>query len=270
MLSMGNLWRSTILVQESRATRERLNSISRYISLGSMKEILTKPWLLFKLPRYVRQLIAYRTMERKVCGQCPPLRIVPYVSDAVASQGVGYYFYQDCWAARQIFRERPIYVVDVGSTVLLVGILSQFVRCVSVDIRPVRGKLDGLASVSGSILRLPFGDNRVPCLTTMCVLEHIGLGRYGDMLNPNGTQEAVAEIKRVVSPGGLVVYSVPVGPGETEFNAHRRFSHEQASHLFADWELVDSCLLSSNSDIGHSTLNPSVRGVGCYCLRKPM
>ena len=173
MLSMGNLWR---LRSWSRVRATRSGSIYKVHQPGLMKEILTKPWL--PLPRYapVDRLPYYGT---RVCGQCPPLRIVPYVSDAVASQGVGYYFYQDCWAARQIFRERPIYVVDVGSTVLLVGILSQFVRCVSVDIRPVRGKLDGLASVSGSILRLPFGDNRVPCLTTMCVLEHIGLGCYG-------------------------------------------------------------------------------------------
>src|ERR1035437_931822 len=123
--------------------------------------------------------------------------------------------------------------VDVGSTVLLVGILSQFTRWHSVDIRPMQCELEGLECKDGSVLNLPYKDDEVPCLTTMCVLEHIGLGRYGDPINPTGTNDAASEIRRVVAPGGVVVYSVPVGLEEVlEFNANRRFTIQQALDLF--------------------------------------
>ncbi|MGD1083159.1 MAG: DUF268 domain-containing protein [Verrucomicrobiota bacterium] len=186
-----------------------------------------------------------------------------------SQSGHGYYFYQDCWAARQVFRERPEWGVDVGSTVLLVGILSQFARWVSVDIRPIKSELKGLECVEGSVLTLPFKDNQVPCLTTMCVLEHIGLGRYGDPLNPTGTEDAAVEIARVIRPGGIVVYSVPVGSEEIlEFNANRRFDYHQAAGLFKGWELVDSCVLTP-TPVAYASAEMTKDPVACFCFRKP-
>ena len=246
--------------------------VSKYVSLGSIKQLLLNPWLIFRLPHYTRQLFAYRTMESKLGGgENTPLRIYPCLDDAQENQPVGYYFYQDCWAARQVFRENPTYVVDVGSSILLVGILSQFTHCISVDIRPILAHLDGLTAVSASVLHLPFKDNEVPCLTTMCVLEHIGLGRYGDPLNPKGTVDAAAEIARVIGPNGIVVYSVPVGHEMTEFNSNRRFRYEQAAHLFKGWELVDSCVLTpSISRFVPEEMPSRLRDpVACFCLRKP-
>lgn len=183
----------------------------------------------------------------------------------------GFYFYQDCWAARQVFHEQPPFIVDVGSTVLLVGILSQFVDCISVDIRPIESRLDGLRTVAGSVLALPFRDGEVPCLTSMYVLEHIGLGRYGDPLSATGTEDAAKEIARVVRAGGVVVFSLPVGTRSvTEFNANRRFTYDEARSLFPDWLLVDECLLIPHP-VSYSldTLQRALDPVLCLCLRKP-
>jgi hypothetical protein len=170
-----------------------------------------------------------------------------------------------------VFRENPVYLVDVGSTVLLVGILSQFTRCVSVDIRPIQSALDGLEVRQGTITQLPFQDNEVPCLSSMCVLEHIGLGRYGDLLNPNGTQDAVREIARVIKPGGIVIYSVPVGRVVNEFNANRRFSYEQASTFFQGWLLIDACILTPSPVpyVSDQSLSSLQDPVACFCVRKP-
>jgi hypothetical protein len=105
----------------------------------------------------------------------------------------------------------------------------------------------------------------------MCVLEHVGLGRYGDSIDPEGTIKAVREIARVVAPGGTVVYSVPVGRELIEFNAHRRFSYRQAAGFFEGWELVDSCILTprptpyTSEDAVLRLADP----VACFCYRKP-
>ena len=178
-----------------------MKSIRKFISLGSVKQLLRRPNLMARVPQYIRQLLSYRKLEFNSSGKVAPLRVYPCLNDRQAHQSAhGLYFYQDCWAARQVFRENPEWGVDVGSTVLLVGILSQFVPWYSIDIRPVRCELDGLKCKAGSVLNLPFSNDEVPCLTTMCVLEHIGLGRYGDPLNPTGTYDAVREIRRVIRP----------------------------------------------------------------------
>ena len=250
-----------------------MKSIRQFISLGSIKQLATHPQLLIQVPRFLRELNEYRRSEQKLTGKRVPLRFYPCMNDRQSAQSAhGVYFYQDCWAARQVFREKPEWGVDVGSTVLLVGILSQFAQWHSVDIRPMQCELEGLECKAGSVLNLPYKDNEVPCLTTMCVLEHIGLGRYGDPINPIGTNDAALEIRRVIAPGGIVVYSVPVGLAEVlEFNANRRFTIQQALDLFRDWHLVDSCILTpspkpliSEHDIA-SVKDP----VACFCCRKP-
>lgn len=244
----------------------------RYVSLGSIRQLLVKPYLVARIPGYLSQLRAYRKLELESLGRNADLRIYPCLGDNLQSQSAhSAYFYQDCWAARQVFRENPAFVVDIGSTVLLSGILSQFTPCVSLDIRPIRAALEGLYPVQASTLRLPFGNDKIPCVTTMCVLEHVGLGRYGDSINPRGTEDAVAEISRVVMPGGTVTYSVPVGREVNEFNAHRRFAYLHASSFFEGWELVDSCILTPNpvSHMSEGMLRDHGDPVACFCYRKP-
>src|SRR5262249_39183594 len=209
----------------------------------------------------------------QLTGRKSPLRLYPCLEDRVSKQSAhGIYFYQDCWAARQVFRESPPWLVDIGSTALFVGIVSQYRPCVSVDIRPIDCRLDGLRCVSASVLELPFKKDEVPCLTTMCVLEHIGLGRYGDPMTPTGTSDAAREIARVVAPGGVVVFSVPVGPSEVlEFNANRRLMYSQALSLFPSWHLVDSCVLSPEPVpfVSDSALAEVRDPCACFCVRKP-
>src|SRR5882724_2961897 len=130
----------------------------RYVSLGSIRQLLRKPYLVARIPAYLGHLRAYRKLEFKSTGRNEALRLYPCLTDNLKTQsGHSAYFYQDCWAARQVFREKPAYVVDIGSTVLLTGIVSQFTKCVSVDIRPVRAELEGLSPVQASVLQLPFG-----------------------------------------------------------------------------------------------------------------
>jgi hypothetical protein len=247
--------------------------IRNRVSLGSLLQLVKRPRTIAYLPGYFSQLKRYRTLELARVGRISRLRLYPCLEDAKASQPVnGFYFYQDCWAARQVFREKPAYVVDVGSTVLLVGILSQFTPCISVDIRPMEAELAGLSTRAGSVLQLPFVDNEVPCLTTMCVLEHIGLGRYGDPLDPLGTEKAIDEIKRVIAPGGTAVYSVPIGQYRTEFNACRRFAYQHAASFFVDWDIVDSCILTPAPEqfVSEDALAALRDPVACFCMRKPI
>ena len=175
----------------------------------------------------------------------PKFTFYPCLDDNVSATPIDpYYFYQDTWAARKVFEHRPKSLVDVGSTVLYAGIVSQIVPTKFVDIRPPDLKIPGFEVVSGSILDLPFPNESQEFVTSLCVVEHIGLGRYGDPIIPDGTRQACSELDRILAPGGSLIISVPVGPPCIAFNAHRIFSKEQFLAYFPSYKVIDDIHLT--------------------------
>lgn len=155
-----------------------------------------------------------------------------------------YYFYQDTWTARKVFEIHPNRVIDLGSTALLVGIISQFVPTVSIDIRPLPASLPGLTCKRAAITDLPFEAGTVEFLSSMSVIEHVGLGRYGDKLDAQGSIKAFMEISRAIKPGGHFLFSVPLShtPGLV-FNAHRIFSKQQVTSFLPHFRLQEELFL---------------------------
>lgn len=153
-----------------------------------------------------------------------------------------HYFYQAAWAARRILQTRPLHHVDIGSQLDLVGILSAMIPITFVDIRPLVVPLSNIRSLAGSILDLPFPDNSISSLSCLSVIEHIGLGRYGDPFDPKGTEKAAKELRRVLTVGANLFLSTPVGRERTCFNAHRIHSPRTILHYFSGLKLVEfSC-----------------------------
>lgn len=150
-----------------------------------------------------------------------------------------HYFYQSAWAARKISLARPRRHVDVGSQIDLIAPLSAFVLVEFVDLRPLEARLPGLKCVEGSILKLPYRTRTVHSLSSLHVVEHIGLGRYGDPVDPEGHVKACKELERVLARGGTLLFSVPVGRNRVEFNAHRVFAPEDILSLFPELRLVE-------------------------------
>ena len=74
----------------------------------------------------------------------------------------------------------------------------------------------------------------------MCVVEHIGLGRYGDKIDQFGSEKAISELKRVTKVGGVILVSLPVdNENKIYFNAHRAFTREYILDLFEGFELLE-------------------------------
>ena len=85
------------------------------------------------------------------------------------------------------------------------------------DIRPAELSLPGLTPREGSVLCLPYADNSLESLSCLHVVEHIGLGRYGDPIDPLGTMKALKELSRVVAKGGDLYFSLPGGEENRHF-----------------------------------------------------
>jgi SAM-dependent methyltransferase len=178
------------------------------------------------------------------------------------------YFFQDAWAAAKIFETRPEHHYDVGSAVKTLGIISQFVPTTMVDIRPVLLKLKDFNFLEASILALPFADGSITSLSSLCVVEHIGLSRYGDPIDPWGSEKAIAELQRVLATGGKLFISIPVDQDcRIYFNAHRAFTRDYILKLFKNLQLVEEQYIYGNA------LEPDYDpekgfGTGLYYFRK--
>jgi hypothetical protein len=164
----------------------------------------------------------------------------PQIHDRTVTSAIDdHYFHQDVWAARRVADRAPAAHVDVGSRVDYVGFLTAITAVTFVDIRPLEVDIEGLTSIAGSVLALPFDDRSIESLSCLHVAEHIGLGRYGDPLDPRGTVKAASELQRVVAPGGQLLFSGPVGRPRTCFNAHRIHAPATIVELFPELELVE-------------------------------
>lgn len=203
------------------------------------------------VPAYARFLAAWSRYSALPGSEV--LRLAdsyPCLFDAVAATPFdAHYFYQAFWATERIARRKASRHLDVGSDVTFVGLLSTLMPVVFVDIRPLTARLPRLTAVVGSVLDLPFSDGSVPSLSCLHVAEHVGLGRYGDPLNPAGTQLACAELARVLTSGGDLFFSMPVGRPRTCFNAHRIHSPRQVLSFFPRMELVEFSAVDDRGDL---------------------
>lgn len=212
--------------------------------------------------RFLLELIRYRKLATQEA-----IALYPCLNDWVQATPIEpIYFYQDSWAFERIWAERPTRHIDIGSHHKYVALLSKVVPGTMVDIRPLSCQLDSLTFLQGSILNIPFNNESIESLSSICVIEHIGLGRYGDPLNPNGSIEACREICRVIRPGGSVYVSVPIGPhAKTYFSAHRSFTEAQFLSYFPGFTLRDQAYIYGSRLSREREASP---GVGCFNLVK--
>ncbi len=189
------------------------------------------------LPRFLRDRRRYSELAD---GQSRPRWSDdwPALTDATSTTPFDpHYTFQDGWAARQIAARKPARHVDVGSRISFVIGLSAFIPITFIDVRPLEVQLSGLDSRPGSLLELPYADGELASLSCLHVAEHIGLGRYGDPLDPQGTIKAARELQRVLASRGTLYFSLPVGRKRVAFNAHRVHDPREVPALFPELRL---------------------------------
>jgi SAM-dependent methyltransferase len=191
--------------------------------------------------QYFKDFKKYREINKNQNFSVSPMDSFPCIYDRTTNTEIdATYFYQDCWCAKKVFENRPNHHVDVASKVEMVGIISQFTPTTFIDIRPIDLKLSGLEFKKGNATELPFENDSIHSLSSICVIEHIGLGRYGDPVDPDGSEKALAEFKRVLAQGGNLYLTVPIDKeNKIYFNAHRAFSREYILKLAEPLELIE-------------------------------
>lgn len=70
-------------------------------------------------------------------------------------------------------------------------------------------------------------------------IEHSGLGRYGDQINPFGDIEQVAQISCLLKTGGIFFLGFGIGKDKVEFNAHRIYGKLRLPLVTINFKLMD-------------------------------
>lgn len=202
--------------------------------------------------RYFADLEVFLQEAQRAGREVGRVTLDARTSDWAASHPLSKSVLEAAFAAAVIREYKPAVVHDVGSNLILLAALSAFVDVVGLDSREIQYKQPGLSFRKMDARRLPFGDGAIEFLMSLCVVEHIGLGRYGDTLDPDGDRKFVAEARRCLRPGGLLVLSVPVGERTgVAFNAHRIYALSDLGSLTSGFAVEREGFIKS----GHESLS---------------
>ena len=187
-----------------------------------------------------------------------------------------HYVYHPAWAARVLAKVRPKLHIDISSTLYFSTMVSAFVPTKFYDYRPAPLKeLPGLECDRADLTKLPFKDNTVESISCMHTIEHIGLGRYGDPIDPEADLKSIRELQRVTAMNGDIIFVVPIGKSKLVFNAHRIYSYSQVMEYFKDFKLEEFFLIPDNAFEKGPIVNATEKdadaqnyGCGCFWFKK--
>lgn len=196
------------------------------------------------IPFFFHDLKKLKNQKRLSQIDFPFGRLFPILGDRFSHGGEarGHYFHQDLLVARRIFLNNPKLHVDIGSRVDgFVAHVASYRKIEIFDIRLVTSNINNV-----TFTKSDFMDEIDKSLVDYCdsisslhVLEHFGLGRYGEPIKYDGYLYGLDNIYKVLKRGGKFYFSVPIGLQRIEFNAHRVFSVKYLLELLGKKYNVD-------------------------------
>jgi hypothetical protein len=203
------------------------------------------------MPRFIRN---WRKFRKSYSGR---LVLVPCLHDWYEEGGAirNEYFWQDLLVASWIFEANPQRHVDVGSRIDgFVAHLASFREIEVFDVRPIDAKIPRVISKQADLMG-PLRGMKGYCDSLSCLhaLEHFGLGRYGDPIDPRGYERGMANMAELLKIGGKFYLSAPIGRERVEFNSNYVFDPRTIIHCAKanDLNLDDLTVISGEGTVRH-------------------
>jgi len=180
-----------------------------------------------------------------------PMRVVGDAS-ADPSETLDHYDSFAYWAARKIVeRGRRLEILDVGSTKMMNVQLSAQHDVTSVVLADCGDQISAVRYVKQDVSDgLPFADASFDVFTSTVALPLVGLGRYGDRVNPDCLFELVREVSRVLRPDGEILCSMCLGRNVLNFNNGWFLDLPTLGSVFREWQIADHLIDNWSSPKG--------------------
>lgn len=222
-------------------------------ALGVDPRLLANP---LQIPRFIRDALIWKNKGGVIHS------LYPCVGDWHAQAGSvpTHYFLQDILVATLIHSANPPKHVDVGSRLDgFVAHLACFREVEVFDVRPLDLELPNISFQRWDLADPDSDLNEItPSLSCLHALEHFGLGRYGDSIDPLAHLTGFNNLCRLLARGGVLYFSVPVAQVErVEFNAHRVFRLADPIVWAADKLSLERCWVIDDEGRLHTLVHPT-------------
>jgi hypothetical protein len=193
-----------------------------------------------------------------------------------SSKVIKHYFNQDLLVASYIFKNSPKKHVDVGSRVDgFVAQVASFRKIEVIDIRKNNFQFKNIIFKKKDILKIDKSIvNYCDSLSCLHTLEHFGLGRYGDQLDPSGHIKGFNNLIKILKTNGILYISFPISnKNVTYFNSERSFNPKEILKWSNKLKLIkfdfinddDKIFLDVNLDKFYKNIK---YGCGIYTFKK--
>lgn len=135
--------------------------------------------------------------------------------------------------------ERNIKVLDVGCSfnTLSLEMASMGYKVWGIDLIEYPFQHPNLEFIKADITAMPLSENFFDVVVAVSVIEHIGIGHYGDPLYESGDHKALKEIYRVSKTGGKFILTVPYGKKMVVENFFRIYDEDELRRLLNDFKI---------------------------------
>lgn len=227
-----------------------IRGIKRYLEMHGCDPIRFAK-ALFYWPRFIKDMRVYKAAPD---GGFPleAKNLYPVLCDYKEEAGIikGHYVHQDLWAARKVYQANPKRHVDIASRIDgFITSLLVFRAVEIIDVRPLKSPYPEMKFIQDNAVEMNgFADGELESVSCLHAVEHFGLGRYGDPIDPQGVAKFAQSLTRVIKRGGKLYLSTPIGRQRVQFNAHRVFAPGTILELFSGFKLLSFSAVNDTGD----------------------
>ena len=227
-------------------------------------------------PKYRKQYAEFK----KAGGKVTHSYMILSDYEEQAGSASGHYFHQDLLVASFIQKNNPKRHIDIGSRIDgFIAHVASFRHIEVMDVRDLKSTgHQNITFIKANLMnRDSAQDNITDSISCLHAIEHFGMGRYGDPIDPNGHKKGFNNILRMLKPGGTLYISFQIANNnQVHFNAHRVFhpkdiftwADDSASLKLQRFDYVDDKgELHQNANIDGEQLN-LIFGCGIYTFQK--
>ena len=202
-----------------------LRKLNNFINLFGLN--IKKTLSLINLLKYYKQYTLFKKLGGKVKN------FYPMLDDFNENAGniKNHLFHADLLTSQNVFRSRPMKHLDIGSRIDgVVAQIASFRKLELLDIRDIDiSPHQNISFIKKDLLQIEEvkDDDKYDSISSIGCIAHVGLGRYGDKIDPDGYKKAIKTINILSKDNSTIYILVPVGKEGVEFNAHRIFNPKE-------------------------------------------